>query len=375
MITVLEKLKDITDGGIEAFVFGMLDNIQSGDVKISLYSDNPVKSQKYLKKIDTDSISHHSPSRDYTEIRLKPLRMLLKWNDFLRFIKKNQFDVVHIHLNRPYDMAYICAARLGGAKRLICHSHFAKRRDTGLLENALDPVFELLFGFCADDYIACSKTAAEYMFPKKIINAGKFNLLKNGIDIRKYSFDVKVRAAVRQRLGLKDKFVIGNVGRLALQKNHTFLLDVFSSLHGKYPNSVLLIIGAGELEDDIRQKAYKLGLKKSVLFLGAVSAEEYYSAMDCFAFPSLFEGFGIAAVEAQAAGLKTLCSTAVPPEVRITDLVDFLPLENGAEAWADRLLEYNDGYIRRNTSDEIRAAGYDIGNTAETLKEIYIGSK
>lgn len=372
MAEILEKLKYISEGGIEAFIFGMYDNISSGNLEICFYSDNAIESERYFKKIKNEAIKLYPPKRNYSKISPRPFRMFLKWTDFITLVRKNKFSVIHIHLTRPYDILYALAAKLGGAEKILCHSHASQRKDISIFENAFNPFLRLLAVSCTDKYAACSQAAADYMFPKKICKSHSWHLLKNGIDANAFVFDAAKRTAVRKQLKIDDKFVIGNVGRFALQKNHTFLLDVFLCLHQKCPNALLMLIGGGELEDSIKRKAHELKLDEFILFLGAAPAEKYYHAMDCFAFPSLFEGLGIAAIEAQAAGLKTLCSDGVPQEAKITALAEHLSLKSGAEAWADKLLEYNNGYERRDMSMEIKASGYDVKSTAEELEKIYI---
>ena len=201
----------------------------------------------------------------------------------------------------------------------------------------------------------------------------KFVLLKNGIDTSRFAFDAKIRKAERERLGIGDCFAVGNVGRLAPLKNHTFLLDVFAELLKLLEKSVLVIAGDGELSESLRQKANTLGISGKVMFLGSVdNVSPLYQALDCFVFPSLSEGLGIAAVEAQTSGLVTVCSDGVPKEAGITDLCSFMPLSASPKEWAEHISSRTSEYERKSYADEVRAAGYDIKDTAKQLEKVYL---
>jgi glycosyltransferase involved in cell wall biosynthesis len=167
-------------------------------------------------------------------------------------------------------------------------------------------------------------------------------------------------------LNLNDHFVVGHVGRFEEQKNHSFLLDVFSELHRQNSEAVLLLAGDGELRKAMEQKAKRLGIADAVRFLGIyANVSELYQAMDVFVLPSLFEGLGIVAIEAQCAGLPVVASDQVPSEANITQNVEYLPLQFPAQKWAIQILQ-KQNLGRLDMSAKIREAGYDI--TAEAVR-------
>ena len=166
------------------------------------------------------------------------------------------------------------------------------------------------------------------------------------------------------------------MGRLCGNKNQSFLLDVFAELMKLRENSVLVIAGDGELSESLKQKANTLGISHKVMFLGAVDdVSPLYQVLDCFVFPSLSEGLGIAAVEAQTSGLVTVCSDGVPKEAGITELCSFMPLTASPKEWAEHIISRASDYERRSYADEVKAAGYDIHDTARQLEEIYLMSE
>ncbi|MCM1524577.1 MAG: glycosyltransferase, partial [Ruminococcus sp.] len=218
--------------------------------------------------------------------------------------------------------------------------------------------------------LASSRAAADWMYTLKY----DFTVINNGIEIPRFIFRRETRDDVRSALGMENKFVIGHVGRFVYPKNHSFLLDIFKEIYSRNKNAVLFLVGSGSFERDIRKKADDLGIENAVVFYGAASnADQLYQAMDCFVFPSHFEGLGIAAVEAQAAGLKTLCSDTVPAEAQITDLLEYMSLSDTAEKWAEKILSYNNGYKREDMSEQIKNAGYDINQSAKQVEELYFG--
>lgn len=365
MIRVLEKLKYITNGGIEAFVFGTLEHMSG--VEANIFSDNPPETLKFSDTAVRHNIKVFTADKDRSA-KIKPVRMAAKVTDFIGFLKKNNYDVVHIHMCRPYDAMYALAARLGGCKKIILHSHCSNREDAFCFEKLCNEFFRAMSRKTASEFAACSEKAAEYMFGTK-----KFTLLKNGIDTNKFAFDSDVRKAARKSLGISDSFAVGTVGRLTALKNQAFLLDVFAELLKIRENSVLVIGGDGELSESLKRKADSLGISEKVMFLGNVdNSSELYQGLDCFVFPSLSEGLGIAAIEAQASGLVTVCSDGVPKEAGVTELCSFMPLTASPREWAEHIISRTSGYERKSYAEEVRAAGYDIRDTAEQLRKIYL---
>ena len=182
------------------------------------------------------------------------------------------------------------------------------------------------------------------------------------------------RDAARE-LGLTDQFVIGNIGRLCQQKNQSFLLDVLAQGAKLRPDLRLLLIGEGGDLAALKEKAERLGVADRVLFYGTTQhPERLLWAMDVFAFPSLFEGLGIVAIEAQAAGLPVVCSEHVPPEAAVTPLVTRLPLDEGAAAWANALLKLPEAE-QTSGAEQVRQGGFDVADVARRIERTYMGSE
>jgi glycosyltransferase involved in cell wall biosynthesis len=204
------------------------------------------------------------------------------------------------------------------------------------------------------------------MFPGQPVT-----VVNNGIETERFAFSPEVRSQVRGELGLGDELVLGHVGRFVPQKNHDFLMDIFAETAKRSPEVKLLLMGTGPLEDQVRRKVNELGLTDRVHFLGVRSdVNRILQAVDVFVLPSLYEGLGIVAVEAQATGVRCVISDTVPTVCAMTDLVEFAALSESPAHWADVILR-DCGSDRADHTREIQLAGYDIQKTADWLFDFY----
>ena len=205
------------------------------------------------------------------------------------------------------------------------------------------------------------------------MKAGRVTVLPNGIPLREFAFDQEIRQGVRAEWQAGDTtLVMGHVGRFTAQKNHDFLLDVFAELHREQPNSILVLAGIGELQQAARQKAEELGLAEAVRFLGFRSdVARLLQGMDVFVMPSLYEGFPVTAVEAQAAGLPCVFSDTITREAKILEAVEYLPLDAPLQRWADAILGLAGTTQRDACYQELARKGYDVKTMAERLLRIY----
>lgn len=290
---------------------------------------------------------------------------------FRRLLRQRRYDVVHFHLFQGLSLYYARIAEEEGVPVRIVHSHnTALRKSPGrsvkLLFHGLG---RTLFTGSATELWACSWEAAAFLFSRRCLNRMDWTFIPNGIETGRFRFDPAVRESVRGALGVGDGLVIGSVGRLCSQKNQDFLLDVFAQVCKRRTDSYLLLVGEGEAEAALREKARRLGVADRVIFYGVTDrVEQLLWAMDAFAFPSLFEGLGIVAVEAQAAGLAVACSERVPPEAYVTNRAQRVMLSAGASAWADALLVAAQPCRRECGAEEVAAAGFDIRGTTETVE-------
>jgi len=291
------------------------------------------------------------------------------------FNTHNEYKIVHCHMN-TWAGFFLPLARKCGIPVRISHSHSSADCKTGLKE-FLKFVFKkynaLFINNNATHYFACSQKAGKWLFGEKIANE-KLKIINNAIDTEKFRFNVEVAKKLRKELNIPyDAFVIGHVGRLHYQKNHSFLIDVFQEIKVRKQNVILCLVGTGELKNTIEIKIKEAGLIDSVKMLGIRSdINELMMMFDVFVFPSLSEGFGNVALEAQAAGLKTIVADTVPDEIKVTEQVEFISLKEKKAFWAEQILKYGDGYKRIDTYKDIVNAGYDVKKQVKWLESFYL---
>lgn len=215
-----------------------------------------------------------------------------------KILKDGRYDVMYLHTSWWRGFVLEEIGKEVGIPKIIVHSHNTNVhiRENQSREAAINLHYqqrEFLSEDIATDFLACSAEAADWLYGNKI-SREKIEIIPYAIELEEYQFNLQVREEYRKKLGIKDEFVIGHVGRFAFQKNHDFLIEVFKEIVKINDNVKLLLIGIGELEDTIKDKVNNLGLKDKVIFTGKrEDINCLMQAMDLFAFPSRFEGFGI----------------------------------------------------------------------------------
>lgn len=289
------------------------------------------------------------------------------WNAFL--CEHSEYKILHSHV-RSYAALYLPIAHKHGVKTII-HSHNTSNGH-GLVAFAKD-ILQLPLRYQADYYLACSNKAGRWLFGKRVLKSRNYRMLHNAIEATRFEYNLLVRKRMRSELNLQDAYVIGHVGRLAVQKNHAFLLDVFYEVYKKRPLARLLLVGDGDARGQIEEKARSLGISDKVIMLGnRTNIQDYYQAMDVFVFPSLWEGLGMAVIEAQASGLNCFVSNEIPQEADIhAGLFHKISLSAGSSSWAENImLTENDE--RHSQIEAIKRSGYDALENAECIKKLYL---
>lgn len=299
-----------------------------------------------------------SPSANYAHY-FKSLKKL---------IHENNYSVVHAHTMFNAGWAML-AARQEGVPVRIAHAHSALNNKQNIRTQVYEYVMRGLILRNATDLVACGDTAGIRLFGKSAYEkCGKCIL--NGIDVGQFAFNQEARTRIRADLHIQDALVIGHVGHLAAVKNQAFLIRLLPQILEGKPNAKLLMLGDGEDRAMLHQLVHDRGLENSVVMTGNVSnVSDYLSAMDVFAFPSLYEGMPLSIVEVQANGLPCILSTGVPKDVYLTDLIKPLPLEK-PERWTEELCKA----VRREPEKyaaEIRRQGLDTTAVMQQYMELY----
>lgn len=281
------------------------------------------------------------------------------------FNEHQEFDAIHIHSCVLGNIKPLVYAYRKGIKCRIVHSHNNDYMEKPSLYLKIKEAYnKLRLPKYATRLVACSNNAGEWMFGNKA-----FDVINNGIDTQKYSYNETVRLQTRVSLGVESKHVIGTVGRMQFQKNPEFIIDIFRNIRKIDSDAVLLYVGDGNLRSGIVQKIQEYGLTECTLILGnRTDVNVLLQAMDVFILPSRFEGLGIVLIEAQAAGMKCFTTqNVVPNEANVAGLVSYLSLNKSPEFWANEILK-SLGYSRVKTDECIINSGYDIKKVARTYQ-------
>lgn len=290
------------------------------------------------------------------------------WRTF--FADHPEYKVIHGHV-RSTATLYLSVANHYGLVT-IAHSH-STSNGTGFAA-VVKNIMQLPIRCVADYLFACSNQAGAWLYGRAALKKANYQRIPNGIDLTRFAFDLKKREQMRTALHIPDNvYVVGHVGRFTKPKNHVWLVNLFAEWQKTAPNSCLLLVGDGEGWNNIRQQCEKLGISDKVIMPGGSSApEDYYQAMDVFAFPSLWEGLPMSVVEAQANGLPCLISETITPEVKLTNLVHTLPL-NDTNAWIKGLsagVSNHRGAVSPSQYGELQA--FDINTVAQALQTFYL---
>jgi len=353
-------------GGIESFLHNVIMEMDMSQLEID------IAASQICESVFTSDLKEKGVG--FYELSGSQRKLGRNHKMFRQLLKERQYDVVHLNIFQGLSLYYAYLAKKAGVKVRIAHGHNSalRRSRTRWLKLALHNMAKSLLAENATDYWACSRLAAEFMFPRDVVE--RYEFIPNGIDIEKFRFNDEVRKKVRKDLGIEGKLVIGNVGRLCYQKNQENLIEVFAKLQSERPESVLLLVGEGEMKAELQQQVEKLGIADKVLFYGVTDkVEQLLWAMDIFVFPSRFEGLGIVAVEAQAAGLPVICSDGVPNEAVVSDLVEKVDLRSGVDSWVESILHCQIDADRLAVHEQVQKSGFAVADVADRIEKVYLG--
>ena len=352
-------------GGIESFFHTLLHHMNVSNIEIDIVVEKLGESI-FQEPLEQLGVSFYELSGSMRHV----------WTNYHRFaalMKWRKYDVLHLNVFQAQAMMYLPLAKRNHIPIRIAHSHNTALRKsrTQFLKLWIHRGARFLFSGYATDWWACSGAAAHFMFSKRVITSKAYCFVPNGIDLKKFQFDPRIRQKRRTELRLEQHFVIGNVGRLCYQKNQAFLLDIFPAVHREIPEAKLLLVGTGDELPFLRQLANSLGILDHVIFYGASDhVEQLLWAMDVFAFPSHFEGLGIGLVEAQAAGLPAVCSDQVPPEAIVSPNTVRLPLCK-PDTWVRRFIQLH-GKPCPYSPEDNRLLKFDAAQVGRWVEEMYL---
>lgn len=363
-IRILHVIGSLNSGGSQAFVMNIYRNIDRKKFQFDFVID------KENETFYMDEIKELG-GKVYVLKNVKECNPIMFWKQWNEFFKKHsEYKIVHGHV-RSVAAIYLKIAKRYGVIT-IAHSHSTASRGNKL-EQYVKNIMQFPIRYIADYLFACSNEAGKWLFGKSALKKENYKIINNAIDVENYVFNECKRNEIRRRLSIEEKVVVGHVGSFTYPKNHKFLIEVFYEVQKVKEDSVLLLVGDGILRPQIKKQIKELGIEDKVIFSGVVSnVNDFMQAMDVFVFPSIFEGLGMAVIEAQAVGLKCIVADTIPREAYVTDAVESIPLNRSIEKWSNQILENMDNYIRINKQDSIINSGYDIKNAAMRLQNYYL---
>ena len=322
-IRVAHIMGKMVGGGVEQVVMNYYRHIDRAKVQFDFIVDSD---STLIPRDEIEALG----GRIFT---VSPYQHLARYQHELRdLFREENWKIVHSHINALSVFPLKVAKDVGVPVR-IAHSHSASGKGE-YLKNAAKSLLKVWANKYPTHRFACSRFAGEWLFGE----GSSFDLVFNAIDLSDFSFNPTVRSEVRAELGFDEShLLIGHVGRFAAQKNHSFLIEAFSKFCLSNDNAILLLIGLGPDMDSVKKLASELGILDRVIFLGQrCDISRFYNAFDIFVLPSLYEGLGLVAIEAQAAGLPCILSDTVTREVDVTGLCRFVPITNSG-IWAKEL--------------------------------------
>lgn len=291
-----------------------------------------------------------------------------------RIMRDNHYDVLHTNVDVKNGL-YVLFAKINRIPIRISHSHSTaipkeeNASNSSLIQRTFALVTKKLIRRYATHFFACSKEAGYNMYGKAFFES-KGLVVNNGIEIKRFAFNQEKRDAVRSQYAINRNYVIGHIGRLHPQKNQEYLLKLLPEILKRRSDAVMIFLGDGPERERIENIIREKGLENKVLLLGSVeNVSDFLSAFDCFVFPSLYEGLGIALIEAQVNGLPCIVSENIPQDGLVTDLIKVVPLDQDEE-WINTIV----GAERQGGEDYpniVSQAGYDVDDAYASVYKAY----
>ena len=370
MIKVLHFVSKMDRAGQETFIMNVYRNINKKKFQfVFLCTD-------HAKGDFDDEIKGLGGSLFYLPINPNTSgvkRYIQDYSNLVDWLEKNrcEYDIVHLHTYHALDVfVHLMACRRVKCNRLVVHSH-----NTFGAHQRLHNVFRFINNLYPFKRFACAYDAGVWLYGNRRMKKDDVQIVYNGINLEDYRYSENERIKCRRELEIEESIVIGHIGRFSESKNHTQMIEIFQSFHERIPDTILLLIGKGELQNDIKRKVDMLGLSSSVKFLGTRDdIPRLLAAMDILLFPSLHEGLSVVLVEAQASGLKCVVSDNILPQEEniIPELFTKVSISEPYNIWADSLKRTVEQNIDRNECCNVMLkSNFNITYTVKQMEVEY----
>lgn len=365
MIRVLHSVSNMDRAGIETMLMNYYRHIDREKIQFDFLCNKSKAGAYDAEILALGGKIYHTPG-------LNPV----KYPFYLKYMKKlfqthPEYQILEAH-NGALGVYALHAANINHIPVRIFHAHGASITKDWKLPLKL--VCKAFLPSNINQYFSCGEAAAYCYFGNKIADLKKYKLIPNAIEVERFTFNLKIRNKIRVQYGLQSKHVIGHVGRFMSQKNHIFLVNVFEEIAKEDPDAVLILIGDGKLQDEIKTKVKEKGLETKVLFIGNVgNVNEWYNAFDVFVLPSIWEGLPVVGVEAQANDLPCVFSDSITKEIRILEKkTKFVSLQAPLSQWKEMIISQLSNRTRNDNTRWLTEKHYNIVFEAQKLQELYL---
>lgn len=364
-IKVLHILGKRPVGGVGTFLKNMHNNLNVSEVQFDYLISSSIMDGDFDKEVRRrGGTVFVLPELTYSN-SFKYIKQLSE------FYKKNSryYEIIHIHTPNIAVFNLILAKK-NGIKNRIVHSHSTKYSDS-ISKSLRNFLLQLPIRKIANNYFACTEDSSKFLFGSDLTN-NEVKIIKNAINLEDYKYDSSVRKEIRDELNLSDAFLIGHVGAFLPVKNHEFIINLFHQIHKKNNNTMLLLVGDGNLENQIKNKVSELGLEQKVIFMGRrMDVNKLMQAMDLFILPSLFEGMPLVGIEAQASGLPCVFSETLTSDIKVTKNVYFEKITD-IKAWENKIISVSNQSINRELAyEELYETDYNVKKEVVKLEGYY----
>lgn len=363
MIKIAVSVNKCDSGGQKSLVMAYLRNFNPQRVQFDLIVDADSNSIPYEDVKELGGGLHVIPPYQHIVAHMNALRKLFR---------ENKYDVLYALNNTmnlfPLCVAYFCGIKVRVSESLTMASPLEKKK------TAMKTVLKQFSHLFCNYFMANGKDCGIYQFGRKAYEEGKIAIFLSPVDAKKNTFDPALREKTRQAFGWENKVVYGHIARFELQKNPLFLIDIMNEIAQKRENAHFVIIGAGSMEQQMKERIAGYGLDERMSWLGRrEDIKQFYNAFDAFLLPSLYEGLPVVGVESQATGLPVFFSEEVTREAAVAELGHFISLKKTAKEWADVVITETEKAVpsRRGREDDLIKAGFDAVSEAERLMTFF----
>lgn len=304
-----------------------------------------------------------------------PVKYFTSW---ISFLSKNhkKLDIIHFHYDQLSKFWPFLLLKIYPIAHVIIHSHNSFNTD---MEQRKFMKFSHQLGKKIVHHLKVIRFAVSDKAGKWLYDNDQCQIIHNGIQIQKFKYSNNARFKYRRDLGItSNEIAFVNVGRFKKQKNHRFLIELFEKVHHRLPQSKLFLLGEGPMQNEIKSLVKKKGLEDSVVFLGLrTDVNSMLSAFDLLLFPSFYEGFPIALVEAQANGLPIIYSDSITRKIELTDRITKARLNDLTE-WEKLVFSYveknNNNFVNERVKavEVVKDAGYDVDSQSKKMGQFYL---